>query len=169
MITQEIITEKNFLNEQESYEFCLETEKLANNLKSGFMLLGKRLFEINQKKLYQPIHDAMYQYCESIGVDSGTASKLMTIYEQFCYKYKLPFEDIIDLEYTKLYLVRKLITDRETAENWIDEIKSGLTISDLKKIIKEKELGVEQMKCSHKNTYKVECCRDCGEKWEIYE
>lgn len=165
---EKIQLNEQLTTEEQSHEFCEYTAKLALGIKSAFMMLAKNLYLIESKKMYKPTYDYMYQYCDEIGIDTATCSKLTTIYEKFCEQYGIPLDEIIDLEYTKLYLIKKVSGNKELAEYWIEEIKSGLTIRDLKKRIQEVTSGVDQMKCEHRETYLVRCCKECGEKWEEY-
>lgn len=166
---QEIVSAgPHFLDETQAYQFCQETTQLASGIKSAFMLLAQRLHRIERQKLYQPTYDHFYMYCDEIGIDKGTASKLTTIYEKFCREYEIPFEEVKDVEYTKLYLIKKVSETKELAYHWLDEIKSGLTVQDLKKRIAEVTTGVDQMECPHASTYLVRCCRECKETWEEF-
>lgn len=156
-----------FLTEEESYKYCDDTKTLANGLKTGFMMLAERLHRISKQKLYKPVYDHFYEYCNEIDMREDTASRLVSIYEKFILQYQLPIEEIKEIDYTKLYLIKKVSETKETAEHWVEEAKV-LTYRDLQKRVKEVTSGVEQMTCPHGNTYLIRCCRDCGETWEEF-
>lgn len=162
-----IENKKHLLNEEESYEFCEDTKKLARGLKTGFILLAERLHRISKQKLYKPTYEHFYEYCDEIEMREDTASRLVNIYETFVLQHKMPIEEIKEVDYSKLYIIKKVADTKETARHWVEEAKV-LTYRDLKKRVAEFTTGVDQMTCSHGNTYLVRCCRECGEKWEEY-
>lgn len=155
------------LTEEEAYNFCQETVQLAKGLRVGYMMLAQRLHRIKAQKLYQPVHEKWYMYCDEIGIKEDLASKLTTIYEKFCREFGIDFEEIKEIEYSKLYMIKPVCETKELAEHWIDEAKE-LTSRDLRKKIQEVTLNADQTKCPHADTYLVRCCRECGETWEEY-
>ena len=92
---------------------------------------------------------------------------MITIYKTFCQAFGYPIDDLKDIGYTKLYLIRDVSETKELADHWIGEARV-LNRDDLKKRVLEFTKGVDQMTCEHPDTYLVRCCRACGEKWEEY-
>lgn len=156
-----------FLSEEEAYKYCQETGQLSRGLKVGYMLLSQRLHRIKKQKLYKPEHEHFYMYCDDIGISETIASKLIGIYEKFCIEFGIELDEVKNLDYTKLYLIKPISETKELAEHWIEEAKV-LTVKDLKSKIRSTVKDVDQMKCEHHDTYLVRCCRECGETWEEY-
>lgn len=169
----EIVSEQYFLSEEKQYEFCQDAVQLARGLKVGLMMLAEKLYRIERQKLYKSQYEHFYMFCDEIEMNTATASRLINVYEKFVMQNQIAFDDIKNLEYTKLYEIKKVADTKEVAMHWINqinapEVENRLTLSALKIELKKLELGMEDEKCDHGNTYLVRCCRDCGEKWEEF-
>lgn len=172
--TKELINNEHFLTPEKAYEYCEETSQLVRGVKTAFMVLAERLHRIKSQKLYQPTYEHFYMYCDEIELHESIASRLIGIYDKFVMQQQISLEEIKNVEYTKLYEIRKVADTREVAMYWIQKVNSDipeqrLSLRDLKNEIKALKGGIDEPECEHNGeTYLVRVCRACGVSWEEF-
>lgn len=151
-----------------SIDFCEETINKKHLLEVGFLELFSRLKEIRDKELYKGRWENFEDFLQDpqMGLDKGTASKMITIHERFIIEYKISPAKIANVGgWSKIAEILPVVKNKKSAEEWIEKATS-LSKSDLRKEVKEEKTGMDMSKCKHKNYYIVKICRDCGDKIE---
>lgn len=150
-----------------SLNFCEETINKKKLLEVGWLELCARLKEIRDKEMYKGRWENFEDFLQDpqMGLDKGTASKMITIHEKFIVEYKMSPERIANVGgWSKIAEILPAVKNKKSAEDWIDKA-SSLSKSDLRKEVQE-ERTPDSIGCKHKNEYKVVmvCCKDCGNK-----
>lgn len=154
-----------------SIEFCEETITKKHVLEVGWLELCARLKEIRDNGLYEGRWDSFEDFLHDpqMGLDKGSASKMITIHEKFVVEYKMSPERIANVGgWSKVAEILPAVKDKKSAEEWMDKATS-LSKSDLRKEIKEDQTGVRMSDCKHKDFYIVKICRQCGDKIEEHK
>lgn len=164
------MTELARLTEVESQSFCEQTLEMEKVISSAFLVLAERLHRIRNEHLYESGWDSWMDFClEFKELSPSSISKLVSVYQTFIENFGFSKDDLTSAGgWTKLYQISKYVKNKVEAESWlkIAEISSR---SDLEKHLKEAKTGVVMAECSHKNTYTVLICEDCGERIRVYE
>lgn len=155
-------------SEAKAHKFCQDTLEMECQARLIFLKLGERLKMIRDEQLYQPYWESWVEYTmEFKDLSPSSISKLISIYELFVLKLGYKVEDLARVGgWSKLYPLTKVIKTKKDADKWLKMAEEHTRI-DLGKFLIEAKTGVEMRDCKHKNTYKIEICRDCGERWEI--
>jgi hypothetical protein len=155
--------------ELQNLDYCNQAIEIKKQTEIGFIMLGQYLHNIREQKLYEGQWDSFPEYLQDMNLPDGTASKLINIYKKFVLEFQIPEQRLIDAGgWTKIATLLPIVTNKEDAEEWIHKA-SVLSIRDLQKEIKENETGVEMKACPHTDTFLIRVCRDCGDKFEVYE
>lgn len=142
-----------------------ETKQLFDSLSEGFLTIGKNLYEIYTKEIWKGEYDSYEEYLDYVGLSMANASKIRQVFEH--YILKLGYTDtekLAKIPYTSLYSSIAIATSK----TWVNE---KVELAE-KKLLRGKDLedekrSVKHPRCSCKNTYKLEICKDCGNKWQI--
>lgn len=150
-----------------SLDFCTRTIAFKHFIETQWIELAGQLKEIRDKGLYQGRWDSFEDFLTdpTMGMDKGTASKMITIFEKFILDYHIHESKIAQVGgWSKVAEILPAVKDKKSAEDWLEKAAS-LSKADLRKEINE-EKNPESIGCKHKNSYKVVmcCCRDCGNK-----
>lgn len=148
-------------------EFCAHTIAFKHFIETQWLDLAGQLKQIRDKELYLGRWDNFEDFLldPTMGMDKGTASKMITIFEKFILEYKIKESKIAQVGgWSKVAEILPVVKDKKSAEEWLENAAS-LSKTDLRQQIKE-ERNPESISCKHKNTYKVVmcCCRDCNNK-----
>lgn len=152
----------------ESLNFCEETISKKHVLELGWLDLCKRLKEIRDGRLYEGRWDSFEDFLTdpAMGMDKGTASKMITIHEKLVVQYKVKPTIIANAGgWSKVAECLPVIKDKASAEDWLSKALH-LSKSDLRKEIQEDKTGIKMVDCKHKDFYMVKICRKCGDKIE---
>jgi hypothetical protein len=154
--------------ELDNFNYCQQAIQIKKTTEANFLMLGQYLHNIREQQLYQGQWDSFPEYLEDMTLPEGTASKLINIYKKFVYEYGIANERLLETGgWTKLALLLPIVTDKDTAEEWLDKA-TVLSSRDLQKEIKESETGIDMIQCQHTKTRFVEKCEECGEHWQVY-
>lgn len=156
---------------KENFVYCKQTMELKQKIEGSFILLGKRLMEIRDKKKFLPNYENFNDFVVDIKLDPGTASKLIKIYQHFIIDLKIHPKAVSSVgSWTNVYEIVKVVKTKKDAREWLDKAKH-LTKTDLQKEIMEVTKGVVEKDCPHDDTYKLELqvCRKCGAKYKVHE
>lgn len=148
-------------------DFCEDTITKKHLIEVGWIELCGRLKEIRDNGLYEGRWDSFEDFLQDpqMGLDKGSASKMITIHEKFIVEYKMSPARIANAGgWSKIAEILPVVKDKQSAEKWIYEA-SALSKSDLRKEVNQ-EKNPESIGCKHKDNYKVVmcCCRECGNK-----
>ncbi len=148
-------------------DYCGKAIALKKDIEINFLTLGEYLYYIKENQLYEPNWSSFEEFLFDLKLSSNTSNKLIQIYKKFILSYGFTSQEVIDAGgYSLLADVLPMISSRKSAEKWLN-LTTVLTRQDLRKEIKEAKTGIQMKDCKHANTYKVEICRDCGERWQI--
>lgn len=148
---------------QNKNDYLEGTIKLKVNLEEGFLVLAERLYQISTANLWMGVYDSFELFLDELKVSPATASKLINVYKTFVIKFGMGTEELVKSGWSSLYQVIPLCVDAQSAKEWVE--KSSLhTRKDLEIEVQEKKRGVSQYECPHKNSYRIEVCKDCGSK-----
>lgn len=150
--------------------FCEATIEKKHQLEAGWIELAGRIKEIRDNKFYEGRWESFEDFLHdpSMGMDKGTASKMITIYEKLVVEYNIPVNEIAQSGgWSKIAEALPVINDVDSAKEWLEKV-STLTKDDLRKEVNEArgKSTKEGIECKHPDTYKVimTCCRDCDHK-----
>lgn len=154
------------LTEQEAYEYCEETIKLKGKLELGYMTVAQRLWIIKANNLAEHQYGGWDNFLKDIGIDKGVAKQMMYVYKKFVIENRIDPQDVVDAGgYSVMYRVLPLVKDRESALEAIETVKTlrtrELVIKHLNDVKNEGKAD-----CKHEDTYTIEVCDCCGEKWK---
>lgn len=132
-------------------------------------MLGEELYNIKEKMLWEGVYGSWEEFTVELKMSNNTINKLMQIYKTLVLSYGLSNEQITTAGgWSVVADVLPMITSKKDALKWLNQAQS-LTRADLRKEIKESKTGIVMTQCSHKNTYKIEVCKDCGERYQVFE
>lgn len=156
-------------SENKKHEYCKKAIKLEQDARFMYLGLGEMLYNIREERLYEPFWASWQEFCmEFKDLSQSSISKLVVIYETFILKYGYTPETLSKAGgWTKLYALTHCIKSKAEAKHWLS-IAETYSRGDLEKLLVEARTGVSMSKCKHKNTYTIEICKDCGERWEVY-
>ena len=160
------IINKPLSGEQQQHEFLEETMELSVQSSVAQIILAARLYRIREEKLWLAGYDSFDDYCMNLKLyNSGTISKLITVYKKYILDYQIPADKVAEVGYTVLYKAHNVIKSKEDAEEFVDNaiIWTG---SDINREIASRKSGKDIDECSHENTILVRLCKDCGQRWE---
>lgn len=154
-----------------SLNFCEETITKKQALEVGWLELCGRLKEIRDKGMWEGRWDSFEDFLHDpqMGLDKGSASKMITIHEKFVIEYKMAPERIANAGgWSKVAEILPAVKDKKSAEEWLSNAAS-LSKSDLRKAVKEED--GQGINCKHKHTRKLilTVCLDCDHKEEYHE
>lgn len=153
----------------QNHKYCEETKELKDSLEGAFLELGERLMKIRNGRLYHPQHDSFESYVEDIKMSLPNASKLITVYEKFVLQFGFSQREITDFGgWSRVYEVHRLTATRAEAEAFLFDRKH-LSLGDLRKEVYEKNTGILESECDHKNGYTMFICRSCGHKHVVFD
>lgn len=146
-----------------------EAMMLRRNIDGAFLHLGKLLKEIRDDRLYEQEYDNFEMLLQDMRLTKGTASKLISVYEQFILKYEISPEQLSEIGYSSLYEIQKKLPEDATKKDVVEWVEKGknLTRDDLKKELDKHDDRVKQ--CLHPDRYLISVCNDCGDRHRVYE
>ena len=150
-----------------SIDFCEHTIAFKHFIETQWLEFAGQLKEIRDKGLYEGRWESFEDFLAdpAMGMDKGTASKMITIHERFILEYKIQPIKIANVGgWSKVAEILPAVKDKKSAEKWLEEAAS-LSKADLRKQVNE-ERHPESIDCKHPDSYKVImcCCRQCGNK-----
>lgn len=153
-----------------AYSYCMETVKLVTELQMGFINLGERLHKIKTDRLWEGGYSSWEEFCEDTKLSYSTIQKLIQIYDVFVLRYGFKTSRIASVGgWSILAEGLSIIKTKADAEAFLTDA-SVLSLRDIRKNVTAQKKGLpEHHVCKHANTYKIEICKDCGERWEIYD
>ena len=146
--------------------YLKETIQLHSNIGVAFLELGERLHKIREDKLYFGEYDSFEEFLLTAKITKGTASKLITVYETFQLKYKLPIKKLVGIGYSSLYAIAVHVDSKEKAEEWVERA-SMLTRDDLQDSLREE--ARPSRGCAHTDIRIVEACNQCSHRRRRYD
>lgn len=144
-------------------------------IKTG-LELAQRLYEIEQNKLYLKMDEKAYPnfsaYISSMGMSYHAIRQLISIYQTFVLVGGYSIEELSEVSYHKLYIIKSELFDKKDGvyvmskskaetNKWMADAKSDLSINDLKQKKREVKVG------NHKHEFEVikyNQCVHCGLK-----
>jgi hypothetical protein len=151
-------------------EYCEETIRLKENIEVAFLDLGERLMRIRDERLYENNWDAFEDFLMEVKISSGTASKLINIYQRFVLEYKISTKKIaLAGGWSIVAECLPLVKTKDEALEWLE--KAGfMTQTDIRREMKEAKTGIMMKDCEHDWTYiKFRTCEKCSLKERVYE
>lgn len=150
-------------------DFCKATITKKHQLEVLWLEVAARLKEIRDNELWEGQWENFEDFLQdpSMGMDKGTASKMITIHEKLVVEYKMKPQEIAQSGgWSVIAEVLPVISDKESAKEWVERAAT-LTKNDLRKEVNEARGKITNgIGCKHKDTYTytTQCCRDCGNK-----
>lgn len=149
-------------------DYCNETLQLKTGIEKGFLLMGERLHNIRDNKLYSPEWDSFNEYLMEFGnMSPATASKLINIYLKFIKEFGFTETKLLEAKgWTNLSKIVSVSNSKEEAEEWLIKA-SVLTSRDLDREIYEHINGTDMIKCEHtsEELMLLHICDNCGDKY----
>lgn len=152
-------------------KFCDETIQKKQSLEIGWLELASNLKEVRDNAFYEGRWESFEDFLADpeMSLDKASANKMIAIHEKLVLTYKIDTQHIANAGgWSKVSEVMPVITDRESAIEWLNQCES-LSKDDLRKEVKEARSGVSTKECKHTNTYTIVVCRDCGLKMEDHD
>ena len=146
-----------------NHKYLQETVALKSEIETGFLNLAERLYKIRQERIWEGEYDNLEEFLTELDITQSTCSKLCSIYEHWVLKGKISLEVLAGVSWTNLYSSIPRL-ESESHKDVLEDAKL-LTRQD----IIEKGREIKHPNCSHKTTYKLEICRDCGKSWKVYD
>jgi hypothetical protein len=152
------------------YNYCKETVELVQKIQGGFIDLAERLHKIKTERMWENGYSSWEEFCDEMKLSYSTIQKLIQIYDTFVLKYGVKTSRIASVGgWSILAEGLSIIKTKVDAEAFLTDA-SVLSLRDIRKNVTAQKKGLPaSYVCKHANTYKIEICKDCGEKWEIYE
>lgn len=152
------------MNQLTNYEYCQKTTELKASLESGFIVLGERLKKIRDERLYLPVHEAFYAYCEEeLKISEPCATKMILVYSRLIEEWGISPEKVVAMGgYNKAYTLSQKSKDKEDFLALMEKCQTAdgfVATSEMNKIIADHEGGGV---CPHSDTYLVRICKACN-------
>jgi hypothetical protein len=152
---------------RENFVYLQQTMKLKQDIEKNFIVLAKRLKEIRDKERFRPNYDNFQEYTDDLHLDYTKAVRLIEVYEMFILKYNIPKDKLVEVGWSKLSEVTKLVKTKREALSWVNKAK--LSKNDLRIEILEAKSGITQEACKHPDTYTIRVCRVCKLRAQEHE
>ena len=156
---------KQLTKERANLDFCRQTISLKENIERTFIELGRRLHKIREERLYEPFYDSFNLYCYELKLSQSTISKLVNIYKVFILEYGFAPSRLMKAGgWAVVAETLPVVHSKKDAEEFLENAET-MTLSDMRRTVKEKKLGVDQRTCDHKDdSYDLRICRKCGDR-----
>lgn len=152
-----------------AHRFCLETKHLKERLELDFLHLGERLWKIRGERLYEPQWSDFGEFLMELKLSESTACRLIGIWHKFVFQFKIPISELVKAGgWTLLAEISPAIESKREAVHWLAKAQN-LTVTDLRRELKEAKTGVEMKECKHEDSFILRCCKNCGLRERIYE
>lgn len=148
--------------------FCNKIIALEQEIGSSLLHIARDLKIIRDNRLYEGQWSSFDEYISEFrNLAPSTASRIITVYEVFVEKYKIPIKKLAAARgWTHLYAVAGGLKNKEDAVAWLEKA-TELTRSDLQKEVTESKTGVAMRDCKHKNGAYIFACPDCGDRERV--
>lgn len=146
-------------------EFLRETIKLKVDTEAAFLLLAARLHKIYTESLWKGEYGDFGEFLLDARLSKATASKLITVYEVFVLKHKLPQKKLAEIGWSSLYTIASRSDTKEKAIELVE--RAGLlTRNDLEMSLKNDG----HPNCKHEWVeLHFRQCSVCAVREKIYE
>ncbi len=153
-----------------SLNYCDETIVLKKQIEVTFLSLGERLLNIRDNRMFMPQWETFDLFLMDADISSGTASKLINIYQKFHVRFGFSVPELVGAGgWSKLAPLLPVCSTREEAEVWILDKLPVLSRQDAEKEMKEAKTGILMAECNHQDSFIIKVCRTCGDKERVYE
>lgn len=155
--------------EKKKHEYCKKTLEMEEGARMLYLLLGERLANIREERLYEPFWADWGTFCmEFKDLSPASISKIIKVYQLFVVKLGYSPEKLAKAGgWTKLYAISLHIKTKKDAEKWL-ALGESQSRQDLGKHLVEAKSGISMSDCKHKNTYVIRVCEDCGNREKVY-
>lgn len=150
------ISPRNYLN---------DTLALKATIETSFLVLGERLRNIREDKLYMGEYETFDEFLLTAKISKASASKLITVYETFIMKFKMAPKQLAEVGWSSLYAIAGHADTKEKAKDLVQ--KAGLLTRD-HLLATLKEDGEGHNHCKHADTRVVEVCNNCSHRRQIF-
>jgi hypothetical protein len=153
------------ITKDEAYQIDKEIRKLKKMVEASGLVMGKLLYEINEKALYHQLgYSTFEEYIADpeIAFSRATAYNLKKIYKQWMVDYGYELEELEDIGYERLLEAGKVAT-KENKEEWLHKAKT-LSRSDL--LLEVRELKSNENQKTFVPVPRLTRCPVCN-KWKI--
>lgn len=150
--------------------FCENVITREKGIGTDILAIAGDLMLIRDNRLYEGQWETFNEYlAEFRNIAESTASRLITIYEVFVLKYKIPPKKLAEARgWTLLYSVVGNVNSKAQAVEWLEKA-TELSRNDLKKEITEEHTGVQQKDCKHEESFFIWGCPTCGIRERVSE
>ena len=158
------------VKEEHKHGICIAAIEMKNSIEGRFLKLGQMLYLIKTQRLHEAGWDSWEDFEMELKLPASTVSRLIRLYEIFELRFKIAPAQIAKAG--GWTVVAEFLPDisedtkRGEVEGWMDEA-ALMPRTDLRRTIVERRKGTDMTKCSHKDTYQLKVCRDCGDRWKI--
>jgi len=160
---------KAIIKKEDNIQYCEDTIKMVVQANLAYIITAKRLSQIAEERLYMPKWDSFDEFAMDCMKESkGKINTLMNIYRKFVIQGEMKEEKVSKVGWTVLGKALPLIHSKEDARHWLQSAEDQMP-SDYNRMIKEAKTGKDMTACEHKDTYKLEVCNDCKDKWEVFD
>lgn len=160
---------REITNPEENIKFCEDTIQMVVKANLAYIITAKRLSEIAEKRLYLPKWESFDEFAmECLKESKGKVNTLLNIYRKFVVQGELPEADVSEVGWTILGKALPLVHSKEDAQHWLEQAKEQ-TPSNFNRMVKEAKTGKSMTECEHKDTYLLQVCNDCKDKWEVHD
>lgn len=156
----------NITSQEKDRQYCEETAKLKYSIEGAFLTLGERLKTVRDERLFAHEWETFEDFLnDAMGMSKSTASKFINVFEKFVLEYKIPTERLLTVGQDKLKEILPLVTDEQSAEDWLTKAETMTFRDDLRREMREAKTGIDPMKCKHEDKYTINICNICKNKW----
>lgn len=142
-------------------EYCQKTVFFKGEIEKTFLILGQRLMKIRDENLFEPNYETFEEFCREMKMSLATVSKLINIYQRFIVEWNFaPLKLAAAGGWTVVAELLPVVQNKKEAAYWLD-IAEHNSRADLRRELNEKQTGITEENCRHKNKYSIEICRDC--------
>ena len=156
------------MNELKKKEICDEAIELKKVIETHFLALGEKLLRIKTEYLYKPHFGSWSVFLDEIRMSESAASRLMGIYRKFVVDYKIAPAQIAEIGISHMQDILPHADTKEKAKELV-HFAETLTRQHLREELQELKTGKEMRDCTHKRSYIIKICPDCGLRERVYE
>ena len=142
-------------------------------LKSG-LELARRLYEIEKNKLYSKLDEKAFpsfvRYLKSLDINYRSARELIGIYVTYVLVGGYTIDELAEISYHKLAVIKahlfekkngeySLIKSKKETDKWVKELKSDISIEDLRQKRIEDEVGEHEHEWEEISFLKCRLCK----------
>lgn len=160
---------KALTTQEQNIKFCEDTIEMVTKANLAYIITAKRLADIAEQRLYLPKWESFDEFAmECMKESKGKINTLINIYRKFVLEGEIKEETVSEVGWTILGKALPLVKDKDDATHWFEAARDQRP-SDFNRMVKEAKTGKSMTTCEHKDTYQLQVCNHCKDKWQIFD